>query len=550
MSEPPQLHTPWSFAAAEVLDGFDPTGCRQRPELRPLRLGRDSVLVALEGGFHVYRPAQDVQDEDALFVAKNIRAAGYMVVGDRVNALGQHAVCTSCPDLYRCPSCVVVGDETALPPVTEAEVELTADDSVRRWPLAQLASEPDAVKQATREVSGRSHVVRIRGTNPYFVLAYPGEAPPETAGTVATPWAASRVLSDLRDMIVEARSEPEHHPFLGQTFDVSAELADRGSRARAGVLCFNRRCVTLCRYCRLPQQLPEDMPLSTAMKVVDQFSLCNVGSLNLFGGEVSLRPDLEDLVAYSGRCGLAPLLVSTGAGLSPERCERLVALGARRVNISIDAPIAAVHDRMKGKVGLFDMAVAAIRAFVAAGSEVHVNAVMHRDCFRDLPGICDLAAELGARSVSVYHCVSMTSAGVRIPALTRDDLVCMFDEILPGLRVEAREAGVRLSIYPELFLTEDNREEVFSMIESGVFCRIYGTNEPCERVHEAVFVSPYGDVTSCINPTIALDTEAAIGNVFETPLREILGGEADCRFIAGAGNLEGCKHCFQTHHPR
>jgi MoaA/NifB/PqqE/SkfB family radical SAM enzyme len=74
--------------------------------------------------------------------------------------------------------------------------------------------------------------------------------------------------------------------------------------------------------------------------------------LTFTGGEPMIHPDLLEMLAYAGRKGLSPVLVTNGSMLDDVACEALAGCGVRNVIMSIDAADEGVHDRNRGLPGL------------------------------------------------------------------------------------------------------------------------------------------------------------------------------------------------------
>ncbi|MFA5625197.1 MAG: radical SAM protein [Bradymonadales bacterium] len=91
------------------------------------------------------------------------------------------------------------------------------------------------------------------------------------------------------------------------------------------------------------------------------------------GGEPTLRPELDELVAYAGELGLKTNLVSNGRLITKQRAQSLARAGLGSAQISIEGPDAALHDELCAVSGAFEQAVAGVKHLQDAGIAVQSN---------------------------------------------------------------------------------------------------------------------------------------------------------------------------------
>jgi MoaA/NifB/PqqE/SkfB family radical SAM enzyme len=106
-------------------------------------------------------------------------------------------------------------------------------------------------------------------------------------------------------------------------------------------LAVTKRCNSRCRYCppaRVDQQAgPTPEALSN---VLTQLAALGVHRVSITGGEPLLRTDLEEVIAFAARLGLAAVVLTNGTLLTIERGRSLLAAGAVGFVVSLDS----VHD--------------------------------------------------------------------------------------------------------------------------------------------------------------------------------------------------------------
>jgi len=111
------------------------------------------------------------------------------------------------------------------------------------------------------------------------------------------------------------------------------------------------RCNYRCVYCRSadPENYRDhDEILSWAelRRLAGIFVGLGIRKVRITGGEPLVRDGVEDYIAHLKTLGVADLSITTNGHLLAERCDRLIAAGLRRINISLDSLDAAKFERI------------------------------------------------------------------------------------------------------------------------------------------------------------------------------------------------------------
>src|SRR5437899_1217573 len=102
------------------------------------------------------------------------------------------------------------------------------------------------------------------------------------------------------------------------------------------------RCNFRCIYCRSadPENYQEhDKILSWAEleRLGRVFHKLGIRKVRVTGGEPLVRPGVEDFIARMSETGFPDLSMTTNGRQLAERCDRLIAAGLKRINISLDS---------------------------------------------------------------------------------------------------------------------------------------------------------------------------------------------------------------------
>jgi len=163
----------------------------------------------------------------------------------------------------------------------------------------------------------------------------------------------------------------------------------------------NLRCVH-CYASATPGAAPDELTFAEGKALLDDLRAFNVPAVLFSGGEPLARPDTLELIAHAHAIGLSYTLSTNGLLIDDHMADRLAALGLRYVGISIDG-IKVRHDKLRGMVGAFDGAVAAIDRCRARGIKVGVRFTIHALNQADLDAIFELCLEHDVQRLCIYH---------------------------------------------------------------------------------------------------------------------------------------------------
>ena len=265
------------------------------------------------------------------------------------------------------------------------------------------------------------------------------------------------------------------------------------------------RCNLTCEFCYagcsrtgLPDGWTED-------RVMDDDQVCAVldalwrdarcPSVSFTGGEPTLRPALPRFVAHAKRLGMKVNLISNGQNLGPALVERLVDAGLDSVQLSLEGPSAAIHDRIVRREGAFDRLFAAAARLRAAGVRVHTNTTISRSNVDDVEAIVDLIAERGHERLTmnfVLPCGTAKGGGGALQLRYRE-----IGPLLLRLRDRARAGGVDFIWYSPIPAC------IFNTVAHGL------GNQGCAAADGLIHVNPAGDVLPCSS----FDHHESLGNL-------------------------------------
>lgn len=164
-----------------------------------------------------------------------------------------------------------------------------------------------------------------------------------------------------------------------------------------------------------------ELSLKEGYQIIHQLAEAGVRILTFSGGEPLLHPHWQQLVACAVQRGLAVNIASNGTLLNANRVSLLKSLHVKSVTISLDSHLAEKHDQIRGRRGLFEHAVKAIRLLVSAGIRVVVSFTPTKHNYQDGLSVIALAYQLNVDAVYLSEYVP-TGRGEFEYALTPNQL--------------------------------------------------------------------------------------------------------------------------------
>jgi MoaA/NifB/PqqE/SkfB family radical SAM enzyme len=169
-----------------------------------------------------------------------------------------------------------------------------------------------------------------------------------------------------------------------------------------------KACNLSCRHCRaVPQRAlgPTELTTRRAFDLIDEIARVARPVMVLSGGEPLFRPDLFDIAEYGVESGFRMALATNGTLVNERVAARIADAGFSRVAISLDGAQAETHDRFRGVRGAHQLAPRGLRNLREEGVSIQINSTIARHNVGELPGVLDLALDLGADALHLFMLV-------------------------------------------------------------------------------------------------------------------------------------------------
>ena len=151
-------------------------------------------------------------------------------------------------------------------------------------------------------------------------------------------------------------------------------------------------CNARCGFCnfavdKMPSEMKHFVTLEEAKESTEILYRNGVYFLIYVGGEPMLHPQLNEMIAHAASIGIAPMLVTNGSLLTPERISQLADAGLASTIISIDAAEVEKHEQNRGLKGVCERIRIANEEFRRHNIGTTASVTMSRliDDYRKLP---------------------------------------------------------------------------------------------------------------------------------------------------------------------
>ncbi len=166
-----------------------------------------------------------------------------------------------------------------------------------------------------------------------------------------------------------------------------------------------RRCNLFCMHCYADSHDREyagELTTDEGHGLLEDLASFGAPTVIFSGGEPLTRGDIFELAGYARELGLRCVLSTNGTLIDDDAARKIKATGFAYVGISFDG-VGARHDKVRGKIGAFESALAGLRRCRDLGVRVGIRFTVHRKNVDQLPDVLDLMEAENVPRLCVYH---------------------------------------------------------------------------------------------------------------------------------------------------
>jgi len=325
-----------------------------------------------------------------------------------------------------------------------------------------------------------------------------------------------KVLKDYEDIMYESKTLPKEYRSLNPEELVCnmANLDYSVSRLNIpySVLYMpTMHCGHSCRYCYADIQRkpdPNELSLAELERIMDEIEKIKCAEVSISGGDPFLRKDIYevlDLIFSRGFTSDVP----TKSPLTEKQIQKLVDIGIKRIQISLDSPFdAEVVEFLTGRKDYFHKVRNTLMMLGEAGFEVGITCVVVDQTIDSIPRQAEFYADLG-----FVNRVSFSQVGASIyrkfPELySSTEKLEKMDEEIQNLNGRYSHIFLKSSYLKDpYFMTNEERAEFFK------------TRPTCSGGKWAFTILPDGKVTLC--EELYYHPAFIVGDLKEQTIREM-----------------------------
>lgn len=246
-------------------------------------------------------------------------------------------------------------------------------------------------------------------------------------------------------------------------------------------------CNQNCIHCYIPEHDEIGMKLDDIKRVMREARELGALNVTLTGGEIFVRKDIFDIIAYAKHLHMRVFLMSNGSLLDEEKIKRLAEMGIAEFSTTLFSMNPDIHDYIANHKGAFEKTYRSIMLMKQYGIPVTVKAPLMETNKYDYIDVEKFASDNG------FNFMSTTTI---FPKCDGDNAPCSL-RIKDGFAKVVKDLDVIRKKY---------RSDDIGYNKEGI---------PCGAGFNSITVNYDGTVWPCNSLLLS------VGNVFESSLQDI-----------------------------
>ena len=283
------------------------------------------------------------------------------------------------------------------------------------------------------------------------------------------------------------------------------------------------RCNMRCRHCYVdaPQAHYGEMTLHECVGIMDQMLEANISSVSLTGGEPLIRAGWRTFYRELKQRGVGVSAIYTnGLVLTDKWLDGFAELEERKIAFSLSFDGIGHHDWLRGRQGVEELTIEAIKRLVARGYPVEIETALYKENAAVMRQTCALLADLG---ISGWKLSKIVNSAAWQPyaaehGISREELNRCYLDLLEEFERRGRPFSLQL----------DHRYLYRAGSRSVAYPAHHGDGTPqslkrsvCSCMREHPYLLPDGTLMPCM-PLANCGLDREMPNLRQVPLVEIL----------------------------
>jgi MoaA/NifB/PqqE/SkfB family radical SAM enzyme len=474
------------------------------------------------GKFALY--GTDAKWTGSVVLSKNMRGLVSRRTTKGPAAMTRHEACKDCPKLAACGACFIIVDDRR----PEKGVKVAGLKAVP----------PESIHEQCK--AGNSRIL-ISGYSTVCVFTDPDTTPPLHRVPAFEPWETADAAALHEFGVIDY--DLDRDPMTGEWSLLLGRDAPALSREGRGiaVLQLSSACVARCVMCAMPIQFAGRWVNTVdSARLMEELYLLGYRTCDIFGGEITMRPDFLFLMALAKEVGMRAFFITTGHSLDAAKVDALASAGVDKCSVALDAKSPGLNDRIKGRPGLHGWAVKAVNLLLADGRiPLEVNTVLMSQNAHEMEALNRELARMGVERHRIFYCIDVLMGMGEPPYLTKRQALNFVKKTHPALEKASKRRGTLVDWCPPVEIGKRKPEEDAERISKGIYTDV---SISCSAPDRELFITVDGLIYPCLNPTVF--TLEPVGEVGRGKLADVLRGKRFQEFSNMAGKMPPCANCI------
>ncbi|MEO1272866.1 MAG: radical SAM protein, partial [Myxococcota bacterium] len=249
----------------------------------------------------------------------------------------------------------------------------------------------------------------------------------------------------------------------------------------------NLRCF-MCEFWKLRRA--GELTTEEVVRVLNELRQLGCLKVHFSGGEIFLRKDALALFRHAAGLGMRVNLTTNGTRIDKDTVKALIKLPVRSITLSIDSPVAQIHDTVRGRDGAFKRTVKTLDRLLerrTRKTRIRINTVISP---RNIASMVEMPAFLRTRPVDGWLVIPMDPRNGHDPGWTPEVIAHYNAHIAPTLARDVTVPGFDPWIFGQT-------TESMHACASSNYARGYYAQHMCRVPWFHTLISATGDVYPC-----------------------------------------------------
>ncbi len=261
-------------------------------------------------------------------------------------------------------------------------------------------------------------------------------------------------------------------------------------------------CNLRCQMCNHWRERVSDMPVEFFQNIVSELAELGCKRIHLSGGEPLLYPQIFELIEHIRKKNIKLTMTTNGTLINEKIAQKIGDLQVSNINISLDSPLANIHDEVRGLKNAFRRTLRGIELLKKYHqAKLQINMVVNPLNYTSVSEIPDLAYNMGAHNICLIPVKIRTQ---EIQHFHLEELIEYNEKIAPfayakSLMYNLVKSQKQIYIFGETF--SELQESC-----KGNYAQGYYDTHPCMALWTHALIDHEGRVSACCyavnNPTI------------------------------------------------